>query len=89
MHHGSCANQFGGAHCRLIQMKSQAAGHRVAVFQPPKAIPSMIQIAIKKSMKPAKDKLKSLCSIVEVLESEVISLRREVAADLGQNGMPK
>ncbi|MCD9560996.1 hypothetical protein HAX54_019930, partial [Datura stramonium] len=31
-------------------------------------------------MQPAKDKFKSLCSTVEVLESEVITLRKEVAA---------
>ncbi|MCD9559876.1 hypothetical protein HAX54_018203, partial [Datura stramonium] len=35
-----------------------------------KAIPYMIQTAIKKVVQPAKDKLKSLCSTVEVLESE-------------------
>ncbi|MCD9644321.1 hypothetical protein HAX54_032506, partial [Datura stramonium] len=31
-------------------------------------------------MQPARDKLKSLCCIVEVLESEVSTLRKEVAA---------
>ncbi|MCD7453009.1 hypothetical protein HAX54_019193, partial [Datura stramonium] len=34
MHHGSCAHQCGGAHCRSIQMKSQAAGHVIAITQP-------------------------------------------------------
>ncbi|MCD9640258.1 hypothetical protein HAX54_025459, partial [Datura stramonium] len=45
-----------------------------------KAIPSMIQLTIKKALQPAKDKLTSLCSIVEVLESKVVTLRKEVVA---------
>ncbi|MCE3052015.1 hypothetical protein HAX54_051414, partial [Datura stramonium] len=45
-----------------------------------KAIPSMIQHSIKKALQPAKDKLASLCSTVEVLESEVGTLRKEVVA---------
>ncbi|MCE3050609.1 hypothetical protein HAX54_047666, partial [Datura stramonium] len=45
-----------------------------------KAIPSMIQLAIKTALQPAKDKLTSLCSTVEVLESEVGTFRKEVSA---------
>ncbi|MCE0481189.1 hypothetical protein HAX54_038734 [Datura stramonium] len=40
----------------------------------------MIQLGIKKALRPAKGKLNSLCSMVEVLESEVVTLRKEVAA---------
>ncbi|MCD9645805.1 hypothetical protein HAX54_035061 [Datura stramonium] len=52
-----------------------------------KAIPSMIQNALKKALQPAKDRLTHLCLKVDVLESEVMTLQREV--DLGQNSMPE
>ncbi|MCE3049296.1 hypothetical protein HAX54_044559 [Datura stramonium] len=45
-----------------------------------KAITSMIQLAFKKVLHPAKDKLTSLCSTVDVLEREVGTLRQEVSA---------
>ncbi|MCD7463877.1 hypothetical protein HAX54_051624 [Datura stramonium] len=45
-----------------------------------KALPAMIQDAIKKALQPAKDKLASLCSTVDVLECKVGTLKQEVAA---------
>ncbi|MCD9637821.1 hypothetical protein HAX54_021325 [Datura stramonium] len=54
--------------------------HESQLVQLAKAIPSMIQIAIKKVLQPAKDKLTSLCSTIDVLESEVGTLRQEMAA---------
>ncbi|MCD7469289.1 hypothetical protein HAX54_008220 [Datura stramonium] len=48
-----------------------------------KDIPSMIQQAIKKTMQPVRDKLRSLCTIVEDLENEVITLRKDVATLTG------
>ncbi|MCD7453974.1 hypothetical protein HAX54_022892, partial [Datura stramonium] len=45
-----------------------------------KALPSMLHNAIKKSLLPAKDKFASLCSTIDVLESEVRTLKQEVAA---------
>ncbi|MCD7470507.1 hypothetical protein HAX54_010432 [Datura stramonium] len=48
-----------------------------------KAIPSMTQLAMKKSMQLARDKLKGLCTTVEVLENKAITLRKEVAVTNG------
>ncbi|MCE0482039.1 hypothetical protein HAX54_040373 [Datura stramonium] len=48
-----------------------------------KAIPSMIQQAIKKAMQPARDKLRGLCTTIEVLENDVIALRKDVATLIG------
>ncbi|MCD7458122.1 hypothetical protein HAX54_037369 [Datura stramonium] len=48
-----------------------------------KVIPSMIQQAIKRAMQPARDKLRGLCATVEVLENDVIALRKDVAALTG------
>ncbi|MCD7456799.1 hypothetical protein HAX54_033233 [Datura stramonium] len=65
----------------INRSKSQRAQvHEIQLVKLAKAIPSMIQTTIKKIMQLGKDKLTSLCSTVEVLEREVISLRREVAA---------
>ncbi|MCD7457776.1 hypothetical protein HAX54_036154 [Datura stramonium] len=64
----------------LLKIAQKAQVHEIQLVKLAKTIPSMIQTAIKKAMQPAKDKLKSLCSTFEFLESEVISLRREVAA---------
>ncbi|MCD9560543.1 hypothetical protein HAX54_019240 [Datura stramonium] len=61
----------------LLKIAQRAQVHESQLVKLAKAIPSMIQIAIKKAMQPAKDKLKSLCSTVEVLKSKVISLRQE------------
>ncbi|MCD7470079.1 hypothetical protein HAX54_009653 [Datura stramonium] len=60
---------------KIAQM-SQA--HESQIVKLAKAIPSMIQQAIKKITQPARDKLRGLCAIVEVLESDVISLRKDV-----------
>ncbi|MCD9642067.1 hypothetical protein HAX54_028665 [Datura stramonium] len=54
--------------------------HESQLVQLAKAIPSMIPLAIKKALQPGKDKLTRLCSTVQVLESEVNTLRKEVAA---------
>ncbi|MCD9640331.1 hypothetical protein HAX54_025607 [Datura stramonium] len=64
----------------FLKLAQRAKVHESQLVKLAKAIPSMIQIAINKAMQPAKDKLKSLWTTVEVLESKVISLRREVAA---------
>ncbi|MCD9559641.1 hypothetical protein HAX54_017772 [Datura stramonium] len=39
----------------------------------------MIQQATKKAIQPARDKLRGLCATIEVLENDVISLRKDVA----------
>ncbi|MCE2055587.1 hypothetical protein HAX54_042920 [Datura stramonium] len=39
--------------------------------------------AIRKAMQPARDKLRGLCTTVEVLENEVISFRKDVATLIG------
>ncbi|MCE3214900.1 hypothetical protein HAX54_000236 [Datura stramonium] len=64
----------------FLKIAQRAQVHESQLMKLSKAIPSMIQTAIKKAMQPTKDKLKSLCSTIEVLQSEVISLRREVVA---------
>ncbi|MCD9640660.1 hypothetical protein HAX54_026108 [Datura stramonium] len=64
----------------LLKVAQRAQIHEIQLVKLAKAIPSMIQLAIKKSMHPTRDKLKSLCSTFEVLESEVSTLRKEVAA---------
>ncbi|MCE0481451.1 hypothetical protein HAX54_039222 [Datura stramonium] len=48
-----------------------------------KAIAPMIHQAIKKSMQLARDMLKGLCTKVEVLENEVITLRKDMATLIG------
>ncbi|MCD7456312.1 hypothetical protein HAX54_031265 [Datura stramonium] len=64
----------------LLKIAQRAYAHENHLVKLAKAIPSMIHTVNKKAMQPAKNKLKSLCSTVEVLESEVISLRKEVSA---------
>ncbi|MCD9643760.1 hypothetical protein HAX54_031431 [Datura stramonium] len=64
----------------FLKIAQRAQVHESQLVKLAKAIPSMIQLSIKKAMQPAKDKLKSLCSTVEVLDSEVITLRKEVSA---------
>ncbi|MCE3215530.1 hypothetical protein HAX54_002738 [Datura stramonium] len=64
----------------FLKVAQRAQVHESQLVKLAKAIPSMIQLSIKKAMKPAKYILKRLCSIVEVLESEVITLRKYVAA---------
>ncbi|MCD7459304.1 hypothetical protein HAX54_040583, partial [Datura stramonium] len=61
----------------LLKVAKRAQVHESQLVKLAKAIPFMIQTAIKKSMKPIKDKLKSLCSTIEVLERKVIYLRQE------------
>ncbi|MCD9559716.1 hypothetical protein HAX54_017888, partial [Datura stramonium] len=58
------------------KIEQRAQVHESQLMKLAKAIPSMIQNSIKNAMQPAKDKLKSLCSTVEVLESEVIFLEK-------------
>ncbi|MCD7452530.1 hypothetical protein HAX54_017285 [Datura stramonium] len=50
----------------------KAKMHENQLVQLPKALPSMIQGDIKKLLQPSKDKMASLCSTVDVLESEVV-----------------
>ncbi|MCD7452453.1 hypothetical protein HAX54_016627 [Datura stramonium] len=64
----------------LLKIAQRAKEHEIHILKLGKAIPSMIQTSIKKVLQPAKDELKSVCSTVEVLENEVISLREEVSA---------
>ncbi|MCD7470933.1 hypothetical protein HAX54_011171 [Datura stramonium] len=64
----------------LLNIAQRAKIHENQLVQLVKAISSMIQSAIKKALHPAKDKLASLFSIVDVLESEVGTLKQEVAA---------
>ncbi|MCD9645690.1 hypothetical protein HAX54_034816 [Datura stramonium] len=58
----------------------RAQAHESHLVKLAMEIPSMILLAINKAMQPAKDKFKSLGSSDEVLERDVISLRKEVAA---------
>ncbi|MCE3050256.1 hypothetical protein HAX54_046759 [Datura stramonium] len=67
-------------HSDFLKVEKRVQVHEIHNVKLAKAIPSMIQLAIKKSMQLARDKLKSLCSTVEVLEREVCTLRKEVAA---------
>ncbi|MCD9644706.1 hypothetical protein HAX54_033126 [Datura stramonium] len=55
----------------LLNIAQRSNMHENQLVRFAKAIPSMIQNAIKKALQPAKDKLASLCSTVDVLESEV------------------
>ncbi|MCD7457680.1 hypothetical protein HAX54_035843 [Datura stramonium] len=64
----------------LLHIAQRAKMHENQLLRLAKALPSMIQNAIKKALQPAKDKLATLCSIVDVLESEVGTLKQEVAA---------
>ncbi|MCE3050101.1 hypothetical protein HAX54_046466, partial [Datura stramonium] len=52
--------------------------HESQIMKLAKAIPSMIQQTIKKAMQTAREKLRGLCAIVEVLENEVITLRKDM-----------
>ncbi|MCE0480842.1 hypothetical protein HAX54_037994 [Datura stramonium] len=63
----------------LLKIAQMTQLHQSQIVKLAKAIPSMIQQAIKKAMQPARDKLRGLCTIVEVLENEVITLRKDVA----------
>ncbi|MCD9644211.1 hypothetical protein HAX54_032359 [Datura stramonium] len=51
----------------LLKIAQRAQVHESQLLKIAKSIPSMIQTAIKKVVQPAMDKLKSLCSTVEVL----------------------
>ncbi|MCE0481168.1 hypothetical protein HAX54_038667 [Datura stramonium] len=64
----------------LLNIAKRAKMHENQLVRLAKAIPSMIQSAIKKALQPAKDKLTSLCSTVDVLESKVGTLIQEVGA---------
>ncbi|MCD7460176.1 hypothetical protein HAX54_043002 [Datura stramonium] len=58
---------------------TKAQEHESQILKLAKAIPSMIQQAIKKAMQPARNKLRGLCATVEILENEVIALRKDMA----------
>ncbi|MCD9559664.1 hypothetical protein HAX54_017801 [Datura stramonium] len=60
----------------LLKVAIKVLGMKDSLWKLAKSIPSMIQLAIKKAMQLARDKLKSLCSTVKVLESEVITEER-------------
>ncbi|MCE3215960.1 hypothetical protein HAX54_004211 [Datura stramonium] len=51
----------------LLNIAQRAKIHERQLVQLAKAVPSMIQLAIKKALQPARDKLTSLCSRIEVL----------------------
>ncbi|MCD7458758.1 hypothetical protein HAX54_039059 [Datura stramonium] len=67
----------------LVKLEQMAQVHESQLIKLAKAIPYMIQQAIKKAMQPARDKLKGLYTAVEVLENEVITLGKEVATLIG------
>ncbi|MCD7470419.1 hypothetical protein HAX54_010289 [Datura stramonium] len=60
-------------------MPSSTPEGQLQIVKLAKAIPSMIHQGIKKAMQPARDKLRGLCTTVDVLENEVITLRKDVA----------
>ncbi|MCD7464411.1 hypothetical protein HAX54_052696 [Datura stramonium] len=63
----------------FLNIKQREKMHESQLVRLAKAIPSMIPLSIKKALHPAKDKLTCLCSTVDVLEREVVTLRQEVA----------
>ncbi|MCD7455209.1 hypothetical protein HAX54_027421 [Datura stramonium] len=64
----------------LLNIAQRAKMHENQLLRLAKALPSMIQGAIKKALQPAKDKLASLFSTVDVLECKVGTLKQEVVA---------
>ncbi|MCD9641482.1 hypothetical protein HAX54_027679 [Datura stramonium] len=62
----------------LFKIAQMDQAHKSQIVKLAKVIPSMIQQAIKKAIQPARDKLKGICATVEVLESHVIALRKDV-----------
>ncbi|MCD9638176.1 hypothetical protein HAX54_021952 [Datura stramonium] len=67
----------------VLKIAQMAQVNESQIVKLAKAISSMIQHAIKKAMKPYRDKLRGLYSTVEVLENEVIALRNDVATLTG------
>ncbi|MCD9637833.1 hypothetical protein HAX54_021340 [Datura stramonium] len=67
----------------FLKLGQMVQVHESQLMKLSKAIPSMIQQAIKKAMQPAREKLKGLCTTVEVLENKVVTLRKEVATLTG------
>ncbi|MCE3052480.1 hypothetical protein HAX54_052730 [Datura stramonium] len=57
----------------LLKIAQMAQEHESHIVKLSKAIPSMIQQAIKKAMQPTRDTLRGLCATVEVLENAVTS----------------
>ncbi|MCD9560150.1 hypothetical protein HAX54_018631 [Datura stramonium] len=51
----------------LLKLEQMTQVHESQLMKLPKAIPSMIQQVITKAMQPTRDKLKGLCTTVEVL----------------------
>ncbi|MCE3049425.1 hypothetical protein HAX54_044805 [Datura stramonium] len=62
----------------LFKIAQIAQAHESQIVKLAKSIPSMIQQAIKKSMQPARDKLRGRCSTIEVLENDVIAFKKDV-----------
>ncbi|MCD9643296.1 hypothetical protein HAX54_030639 [Datura stramonium] len=71
----------------LLNMAQRAKMHENQLVRLAKDLLSMIQGALKKALQPAKDKLASLCSTVDVLECKVGTLKQEVAALTSQSSM--
>ncbi|MCD9639940.1 hypothetical protein HAX54_024933, partial [Datura stramonium] len=69
----------------IVQRVKMRENHLVRLSR---AIPSMIQSALKKALQPAKDKLTHLCLKVDVLESEVTTLQQEVAIFTAHTDQP-
>ncbi|MCE3215243.1 hypothetical protein HAX54_001435 [Datura stramonium] len=64
----------------LFNIAQRAKLHENQLVRLAKDLPSMIHGGIKKALQPAKDKLASLCSTVDVLECKVGTLKQEVVA---------
>ncbi|MCD7449061.1 hypothetical protein HAX54_048959, partial [Datura stramonium] len=67
----------------FLKLAQMVQVHESQLMNLAKPIPSMIQQAIKKAMQPSREKTKGLCTTVEVLQNEVVTLRKEVATLTG------
>ncbi|MCE3050375.1 hypothetical protein HAX54_047075, partial [Datura stramonium] len=72
----------------LLNIAQRAKMHENQLVRLSKTILSMIQSALKKALRTSKDKLTHLCSKVDVLESEVMTLQQEVATITAQTDQP-
>ncbi|MCD7451365.1 hypothetical protein HAX54_011294 [Datura stramonium] len=63
----------------LLKITQMAQAHESQIVKLAKVIPYMIQQVIKKAMQPATDNLRGLYATVEVLENDMIALRKDVA----------
>ncbi|MCD9558515.1 hypothetical protein HAX54_015915 [Datura stramonium] len=64
----------------FLKLAQRAQVHESQLVKLAKDIPSKIQLALKKAIQPTREKLKGLCTTIELLKDEVITLRIEVAA---------